>query len=182
MNGCLTDRSSRIQVPSSELFICHLCAMCWSLLQWPSLLQSSFRSPPLFKYKHLLEWCLSYLENENCQFMCWSCANSQGGGMMEGRASLKRCSQSGARHKPLQRVSVVHGARTICRFFSLVIPEQKFQIDFPLTSNATNTLHAQKQDLINPEPWNCEKQNHQRKPRKRTLDITTKSNNGVWIL
>jgi hypothetical protein len=27
---------------------------------------------------------------------------------MEGRASLKRCSQSGARHKLLQRVSVVH--------------------------------------------------------------------------
>jgi hypothetical protein len=108
VNGCLRDRSWRIQVPSSELFIWHLCAMCWSLLQWPSLLQSSFRSPPLFKYKHLQERCWSYLENENCQFMCWSCANSQGGGMMEGRASLKRCSQSGARHKPLQRVSVVH--------------------------------------------------------------------------
>lgn len=114
MNGCLRDRSWRIQVPSSELFIWHLCAMCWSLLQRPSLLQSSFRSPPLFKYKHLQERCWSYLENENCQFMCWSCANSQGGGMMEGRASLKRCSQSGARHKPLQRVY----CSTICLLFT----------------------------------------------------------------
>ncbi len=95
-------------------------------------------------------------------------------GIMEGRASPKCPSQSCTRHKLLQRASVVHRQGMHADFSVWWSKNINLKLTFqsPVTQQTPYTKY--KWDLINPEPWKCEKQNHHQKPRKWKLYITTR--------